>query len=93
MSLTGCVTENVRVVPKKVSVDAGIDFNPCGSDVEGYQFSPQGIITISCTNGMIYSVRNRDELKKLKKNVNKCQENGISDYSACLTNKRNKTKE
>lgn len=88
--LAGCVTENVRVVPKKVSVNAGIDFNPCGSDVEGYQFSPQGIITISCTNGMIYSVRNRDELKKLKENVKKCQENGINDYSACLTVKRNK---
>lgn len=91
--LVGCVTESVRVVPKKVSVNAGIDFNPCGSEVKGYQFSPQGMITISCVNGMVYSVRNQKELKKLKENVIKCQENGINDYSVCLTVKRNKVKD
>ncbi len=88
--LAGCVTESVRVIPKKLSVNAGIDFNPCGSEVKGYQFSPQGMITISCVNGMVYSVRNQQELKKLKENVIRCQENGINDYSACLTVKRNK---
>ncbi|WP_318483334.1 Csu type fimbrial protein [Photobacterium leiognathi] len=92
MSLTGCVTENIRVVPKKVSVDAGVDFNPCGSEVEGYQFSPNGMITISCTNGTVYSVRNKAELDKLKENVIQCQSKGFNDYTECLTDKKNKDK-
>lgn len=92
MILTGCVTESVRVVPKKVSVDAGIDFNPCGSDVEGYQFSPNGMITISCTNGTVYSVRNKAELNKLKENVIQCQNKGFDDYTECLAEMKNKKK-
>ncbi len=65
--LVGCVTESVRVIPTKVSVKAGIDFNPCGSEVEGYKFEPNGVISISCTNGNVYSVRNRQQLEKMKK--------------------------
>lgn len=86
--LTGCVTESVRVIPKKVSVNAGIDFNPCGSDIEGYQFSPHGAITISCLNGTVYSVRNKAELNTLKKNVAQCQQQGFNDYTECLAHKR-----
>lgn len=67
--LVGCVTESVRIIPIKVSVKAGVDFNPCGSEVEGYKFEPNGIISISCTNGNIYSVRNRQQLEKMKKTL------------------------
>ncbi|PSU20495.1 hypothetical protein CTM97_17695 [Photobacterium phosphoreum] len=90
--LVGCVTESVRIIPIKVSVKAGVDFNPCGSDVEGYKFEPNGIISINCTNGNIYSVRNRQQLEKMKKNVIECQQKGFHDYSECLSDKNTQKK-
>ncbi|SMY16327.1 hypothetical protein [Photobacterium aquimaris] len=87
--LVGCVTESVRTIPTKVSVKAGIDFNPCGSEIEGYHFEPSGIISIHCTNGNIYSVRNNAELSQMKNKVLKCQQRGFNDYSECLSNKNN----
>ena len=81
--LVGCVTESVRIIPIKVSVKAGVDFNPCGSEVEGYKFEP---------NGNIYSVRNRQQLEKMKKNVIECQQKGFHDYSECLSNKNSAKK-
>lgn len=91
--LSGCVTESVRTIPKKVSVDAGLGFNPCGSDIEGYQFNANGIITINCTNGNIYSVRNKDELQQMEIKVRKCQQQGFNDYTQCLNHKNKKQKE
>ncbi|WP_045036500.1 hypothetical protein [Photobacterium iliopiscarium] len=85
--LIGCVTESVRTIPTKVSVRAGIGFNPCGSEVEGYNFEPNGVISITCTNGNVYSVRNNTELNKMKKKVIECQQKGFNDYSECLSHK------
>ncbi|WP_181316201.1 hypothetical protein [Photobacterium iliopiscarium] len=90
--LIGCVTESVRTIPTKVSVRAGIGFNPCGSEVEGYNFEPNGVISITCTNGNVYSVRNNTELNKMKKKVIECQKKGFNDYSECLII-NNKTKD
>ena len=92
IALTGCVTERVRTIPMKVGVDVGVGFNPCGSDVEGYHFEPSGVISINCTNGNIYSVRNKQELQQMKSKVLKCQTQGINDYSDCLIMKDNISK-
>ncbi|OBU17531.1 hypothetical protein AYY19_12765 [Photobacterium aquimaris] len=85
--LVGCVTESIRAIPTKVSVNAGLGFNPCGSEVEGYHFEPNGVISISCLNGNIYSVRDRQQLEQMKQKVIECQEKGFNDYSACLSDK------
>lgn len=85
--LVGCVTESMRTIPTRVSVDAGVGFNPCGSEIEGYHFEQNGVISINCTNGNIYSVRDHTELNHMKKNVLECQQKGFNDYSKCLSSK------
>ncbi|MCD9555397.1 hypothetical protein [Photobacterium carnosum] len=85
--LVGCVTESMRTIPTRVSVDAGVGFNPCGSEIEGYHFEQNGVISINCTNGNIYSVRDHTELNHMKKNVLECQQKGFNDYSECLSHK------